>query len=167
MYHIQYLCPRTDIAMGRCGFAIALFPAWKNAVAASGLTQDDIDQLIKNCHRAWLDGCGYNGMIDPDEDPRARWEHEKLGKEQTFGPNAYHLYWEHDIRVAWGEWGPEHIIVPGNACGLDLDNGLGRPKGGKMLQPHNIDSYGQVILLLTVFTSIADHLVDFGYDKKG
>ena len=56
--------------------------------------------------------------------------------------------------------GPEHITVPGNACGLDVDQGLGAPRDGKVLQPHNIDSSNQVILLLTVFTTIADLIIN-------
>jgi hypothetical protein len=31
------------------------------------------------------------------------------------------LWTDRDIRVEWGEWGPEHISVPGNACALDID----------------------------------------------
>jgi len=61
--------------------------------------------------------------------------------------------------VAWGEWGPEHISVPGNACGLDLDDGIWAPRGGRILLPHNVDSIAQSHLLLAVFLFFADVLV--------
>src|SRR5487761_180341 len=114
-YHITGLCPRTDIDLGRCGFSIQLWPAWRDAVKASGLAQDKINTVILNCHRAWLDGCGFGAMFDPDEDPMAVWEEKHLHKKRKLGPNAHPLYSAHDIRVSWGEWGPDHITIPGNA----------------------------------------------------
>ncbi len=162
MYHITRLCPRTDIDMGRCGFSINLYPAWRQAVEDSKLTQHHIDTAIKNYHRAWLDGCGYDAIFDPDKDPLAEWEERNLGKKSKPGPNARPLYDIHSIRVAWGEWGPEHITVPGNACGLDIDRSS---LTGCSLVPHNIDNFGQVILLLTVFTTFAEHVIDKGEVK--
>lgn len=166
MYHITSLCPRTDISLGRCGFSIMLYPDWRDAVKASVLTQADINCAIKNLHRAWLDGCGFNQMYDPDSDPMADWQAKHLGKVRKLGPNARHLYGPHDIRVDWGEWGPEHITVPGNACGLDLSDGIGLPTNGKALDPHNVDNFGQVILLLTVFTTLADHVIAEAEDSQ-
>jgi hypothetical protein len=134
LYHIAGLCPRTDIDMSRCGFAVKLFPAWKDAVAAyqPPLAQGHVNQAIRNLGAAWLAGCGFDTKI---------WE-----------PRT-------SLRVSWGEWGPEHITVPGNACGLDLDDGIGKPHGGKILQPHNVDSIQQAHMLLVVFTFFADCLV--------
>jgi hypothetical protein len=155
MYHIFGLCPRTDISLGRCGFGIKLYPAWRNAVAASGLTQATINSAIKNLHRAWLDGCGYDKLSDPGV---SIWEEQKPGYKP--GQNARPLYDVHSIRIAWGEWGPEHISVPGNACGLDISDGINAPENGRILTPHNVDSFAQVILLLTIFTTLADRIVE-------
>lgn len=60
------------------------------------------------------------------------------------------------LDVKWGEWGPEHISVPGNACGLDLDSHFGAPRNGAILQPHNVDSSNQKLLLLIVFCWFAE-----------
>ena len=158
--------------MGACGFSIQLFPAWKKAWAeyeyAPGkkFTQETINALIKNCHRAWLDGCGYNAMFDPDESAMDRWEKEKAGKKVTLGPRAAPLYDIHSVRVSWGEWGPEHITVPGDACGLDIDRGFGYSPDGVALHPHNIDNMSQQILLLTIFTTIADYVVNAEIGKE-
>lgn len=136
LYHIAGLCPRTDIDMGRCGFAIKLYPAWKEAWAtyrfndSKCFTQDHANRAVAGMGKAWLEGCGYKDDL-----------------------------WRNSIRVSWGEWGPEHICVPGNACGLDLDDIFGKPMGGKLLLPHNVDSIAQAHLLLVVFTFFADTLV--------
>lgn len=160
MYHIQGLCPRTDIAMSRCNFSIQLFPAWREEVKRFDKTQADINRAVGKLARAWLDGCGFDAMYDPEEeDALDRWKAELQGEPRKLSKSAQKLYTERDVRVTWGEWGPEHITVPGNACGLDLDSGIGAPCGGKVLNPHNIDTLSQVILLLTVFTWFADCLV--------
>jgi hypothetical protein len=166
MYHLRGICPRTDQSLGRCGFSILLYPAWRAAVEKSGLTQQIVSGVIQTYHRYWLDGCGYNAMFDPDQSPMAKWEERNLGKTPKLGPNARPLYGPHEIRVAWGEWGPEHISVPGNACGLDIDDSIGAPRGGRELTPHNIDSFGQVMLLLTVFTFFADHVIAAAEEAK-
>lgn len=160
IYHIKGLCPRTDIDMGRCGFGIDLHPLWKESVALSGLTQALVNTGISNMCRAWLDGCGYNAIFDPDRSAMDDWEAKKLGKNIKYGPNARPLYDVHSIRVQWGEWGPEHITVPGNACGLDIENasycGF---TDGRSLAPHNVDTIAQAHLLLVVFTFFADTLM--------
>jgi hypothetical protein len=137
LYHIAGLCPRTDIDMGRCGFAVKLYPAWKDAVAAYPLSQQHADNAVRSMGRAWLAGCGFDLELYAASDVELR----------------------HSVHIKWGEWGPEHITVPGNACGLDLDDGIGKPAGGKILQPHNVDSIQQAHLLLVVFTFFADCLV--------
>jgi hypothetical protein len=160
-YHIEGLCPRTDISLGRCGFIIQLFQPWKDAVAASKLNQEMIHAMIKNMHRSWLDGCGFDQIYDPEEDPLDRWKSEKLSKPRKLSKAARPFYDEHSIQVRWGEWGPEHITVPGNACGLDIDDYVRQ----KILAPHNIDNTNQVILLLTIFTCIGSYLIE-GADLK-
>ncbi len=81
------------------------------------------------------------------------------GKKKPPGPKAYHAYKPNmALRVNWGEWGPEHITVPGNACGLDIDNRFGTPKDGRILQPHNIDTWGQKQLFLITFCWFAETL---------
>ena len=142
--------------MGGCGFCIRLWPAWRDAVSRAELNQGLIQKLILNMHRPWLDGCGYGRMYDPDKPMLPGFDQVS---EPEPGPNARHLYDQHCIRVQWGEWGPEHITVPGNACGLDLDRGCGSPNNGMSLLPHNVDHRDQAMLLLVVFTWIAGYLV--------
>lgn len=158
-YHIAHLCPRSDGRMSSCGFSIMLWPAWKQAVAKSDITQEGMDNIIERMARFWLDGCGYARMYDPDMSSMERWKFEKMGKEPKLGPKARHLYDLRNIRVTWGPWGPEHLTVPGDACGLDISDGIGRPPGGMILQPHNVDNRDQVLLLLVVFTHIAELLI--------
>lgn len=137
LYHVYGLCPRTDISLGRCGFGIKLWPAWKDEIEKLGLNQAKVNTGIGNMARYWLDGHGYSQIFDPDNEGFDR------DKNKPPGPNARPLYDAHCIRVSWGEWGPEHITVPGNACGLDINQGIGTPEGGKCLEPHNVDSITQ------------------------
>lgn len=139
LYNINLGTPIRD--MGGFGFEIQLWPAWKEAVSRRGLTQDNVQRLIQHSGRQWLDACGYDN----------KWTND--GKED-------YLYKpESAIRVRWGEWGPEHITVPGNACGLDIYSGINRPDDGICLSPHNIDSMQQAFLLLLVFTWFANDIV--------
>lgn len=161
MYLIQQLCPRTDVSMGGHAFAISVHPIWKELVVASGITQKTVDTRIEQSGRMWLDACGFGAMYDPDNtgihaDP-----------EKPLGPNAEKLYSHREIRIDWGEWGIHHLTVPGNACGLDLDrSSFGCPfRDGKILQPHNIDSWGQKQLMLLAFCQIADDVICFSHDK--
>lgn len=153
LYHIRGYSP--EPGMGQSGFNVILFPAWKDALAAyePQLTQEQANRAVENMGRQWLDGHGFDRMYDPDAGP--------FDSEKKLGPNARKL-WEPrtSLRVSWGEWGPEHITVPGNACGLDLDqSGMWAPRGGKVLTPHNVDSPMQASLILTVFLFFADTLV--------
>lgn len=154
-YDITGLCPRRDIMMGGYGFTIKLYPQWKDMVKASKFTAENIKKIINDYGREWLDACGYDMMVDPD-DNRSPWEKEE--KPQPMGPNAYPLYKPNlDLRVGWGEWGPEHISVPGNACGLDIDiRGIYAPPNGAILIPHNVDCWKQVQILLITFCWFAD-----------
>lgn len=157
LYHIEGLCPRTDIQMNRCNFGIKLWPSWRDWVKHWS-DKNDIDQSrinigVSNLHRAWLDGCGYSEIYDPDN---CGFDRDKKKKP---GPNARPLYGENAIRIQWGDWGPEHITVPGNACGLDIDSGVGAPRNGRVLLPHNIDTISQQHLLLVAFTWIADCVI--------
>lgn len=141
MYAIRGLLHRTDLTLGAHGFSIDLAPKFKVAVAASGITQERIDAQIRNCGRSWLDGAGFNRRME-DGSP---------------------LYSVHHIRVKWGEWGPEHISVPGNACGLDIERSSFSVlfKDGVSLHPHNVDSLTQKYLLLVVFGDIAESILLF------
>jgi len=155
MYLIRGLCHRSDISMGQHGFVIDLSPKWKEAVKqASFLNAEKIGRLIEHMGGEWLDACGYSGMFDPDNCGF------DADKSLPPGPNARRLYEPRDaIRVSWGEWGPEHISVPGNACGLDIDKSYSSPfRDGRTLTPHNIDCWRQKYLLLIVFTTIAEHV---------
>ena len=164
-YHITGLCPRTDISTSRCNFSIWLYPQWQEAVKWRALTQDQVNVAIERLGRRGLDGCGYDRIYDPEQSPVDRWETQRGGKPVELGPKARPLYGPESIRVTWGEWGPEHITVPGNACGLDLGTGTLAPYKGRVLHPHNIDNLSQVVLLLTVFTWFAEDLI-LNYDKR-
>lgn len=171
MYAIRNLCPRTDIDMGRHGFSIDLPSQWPEIVAASKLTQDHIEHKVhKLFGNEWLDACGFSGMYDPDAPPfdvREFLEHGDVNHERKLGPNAHRSHEARtSIRMSWGPWGLEHISVPGNACGLDIDDhSFGSLfDNGRQLQPHNIDSWNQKNLLMIVFASIAeDILILSGY----
>lgn len=152
MYSIYGLCPRPQ--MSGAGFGIKLWPAWKDAVAKYNLTQKQVNAAIERLGRDWLDGCGFNSIYDPDN---CGFDRDKTKKP---GPNARPMYEPRtSIRVTWGEWGIEHITVPGNACGLDIDSSLGAPRGGRSLTPHNVDSLAQAHLLLVVFCWFADAII--------
>lgn len=131
MYKLQRWFPHPQ--MGGAGFNIILNKKWKEAVSQSSITQDGINNMIDNLGNFILLGHGRDAMEECMIKCR--------------------------IRVKWGEWGPEHITVPGNACGLDIDKswiGLGSEEVA--LTPHNVDSVNQASMLLTVFIKIAEIL---------
>lgn len=135
-YSIVGLSPRTDIDIGRHGFCIYLHDKFKWLVSIGNIDQSCVNHVIEQLGIEWLNACGY----------------------QNYKPR--------DIRVSWGEWGPEHITVPGNACGLDIDHcALGNPLGGPALYPHNIDSWSQKQLLLIVFCYLVESLTINGWVK--
>ncbi len=152
-YAIQHLCHRTDISMGAHGFAIDLHPSTCDAVKASGLDQQKIEVWLERMGRTWLDAAGFDAIFDPDN--CGAW----ADKAQPPGPEAHPMYRPNfDLGVSWGEWGPEHISVPGNACGLDIERrafGCMYSKGAQLV-PHNVDSLTQKYLLLIVFTEIVN-----------
>lgn len=153
-YSITSLCPQTGgMVMGGYGFMIKLFPGWRDLVSTDELNQQMADTAIQRLGRTWLDACGFGQMFDP-ENPQARFGE----KSKPLGPKARKLYKPSAIRVSWGEWGPEHISVPGDACGLDLSERIHAPRGGRVLTPHNIDNWRQVQLLLVVFCFFAETL---------
>lgn len=132
MYSIDCLCP-TGQQLGGYGFLIHLSPAFRDAVAVAALTQESVDRGIARLGRGWLHAAGFTRDF---YEPRT------------------------DLRVRWGAWGPENIAVPGNACGLDLDDYPGCVfKGGKTLVPHNVDGWPQVQLLLMTFTWFAHNVL--------
>lgn len=148
LYHVQGWCPTPG--MSTAGFQVLLFPAWKEAVERRSLTQENVCGGLNNMGREWLDSHGFDAIFDPDN---CGFEADK---NQPPGPNARPMYRPNmNLRVTWGDWGPEHITVPGNACGLDLDKGS---QGGMTLLPHNVDTIRQASLLLTVFLWFADTL---------
>lgn len=150
--------------MGAHGFCIDLSAEWQVLVARSGLTQEMIDRWLNVHRRRWLDVCGFDHLYDPD----ALFEPYEYIKEmdpeswrKKLGPNARPLYdGQRALDVRWGRWGPEHISVPGNACGLDIeryDGNFGSAFGsGTRLLPHNIDSWSQKQLFLITFAEIVE-----------
>ena len=139
LYHITGI--QTFLEMHGFSFCIKLYPKWKECITKSGLKQENINRMINLRGREWLDGCGYGDVFD----------HDKTRKMYT--P-------DYDLRVAWGEWGPEHMSIPGiNAAGLDIDDVIDASRRGRCLYPHNVDTMGQAYLLITVFSKIADYIV--------
>jgi hypothetical protein len=162
MYHISNFCHSLDgHRMGCHGFCINLAPELKAKVALAELTQQHINQLIKNCGRYWLDATGYDAKHDPDSLFRPDQLDLEYLEQRKPGPRARPLYNVNQIRVAWGEWGPEHITVPGDACGLDLDlHGHSLVfKDGICLVPHNVDVLRQKYLLTIVFLEIMEQIL--------
>ena len=150
-YSICGLHPRGG--MGGFGFSVKLWPEFRDAVEMRGLTQHGVDTAVENMGRSWLDICGYGQLFDPDNCGFQR------DKRKPPGPKARPMYKPNrDLRVTWGEWGPEHVTVPGDACGLDLSDSIPSPRGGRVLLPHNVDNWRQVHLLLVVFCWFADDL---------
>lgn len=135
LYHIQGWNPFVKASMGGNGFYVLLFPDWKLAVQSyTDLTQESANQAVQTMFKSWLEGHGWESLAKHDL-PKC------------------------SIRVTWGQWGPEHITVPGNACGLDISDGISAPRNGKVLLPHNVDAGSQASLLLTIFLFFADCLV--------
>jgi len=114
-------------------FFIVLTDKFRNAVAKSNLTQENMDALVRNLGNSILTGHGYPAV-----------EKDALCC---------------SLRVKWGEYGPEHITVPGDACGLDIDTRfVGALPGEVALSPHNVDSIRQASMLLSIFIYIAEIL---------
>lgn len=143
--------------MGGHGFSIDLHPDFKKMVAKSNLTQKMVNNAINNYGRDFLDSCGFDTMTDPDETPYERLERSwRDYPDREPGPNAYKLYEPSCIKVSCGEWGPEHISVPGNACGLDIDRKSMWIPNGATLYPHNVNSWDQKKLLLMTFCYLVE-----------
>jgi len=156
MYAIRSFLHRNDLTMSAHGFCVDLHPRVKDAVLKSNITQESIERMLNNVGQFWLDGCGWGAMFDP----------ENCGfdadKDAEPGPKARKMYQPNqDLRVTWGEWGPEHITVPGNACGLDIDRSSFNCvfKDGARLLPHNVDGWSQKYLLTIVVTEIFESLI--------
>lgn len=132
MYRIKGWMPPLDgQTFGGWSFNIILTPKWKDLVSKSDLNQERIDNIIHNMGKHILRGHG----IDIDTDPK------------------------YYIRISWGEWGPEHITVPGNSCGLDIDySAIAYNDGEATLSPHNLDTMTQASIILTLFLKIAELL---------
>lgn len=162
MYHISHFCPRGG--MGGHGFFIHLSPQFKQAVDASDITQEKIDHLIKVEGQGWLQHCGFSSYFDIERSitPYRVIGHQNVELAAMPSPKARPLYDARStILITWGEWGIEYMSVPGNCCCL----GLGRHgdfsyfNDGRVLTPHNIDSWNQKILMTTIFSRVADVLV--------
>lgn len=143
MFLIDGLCPTQNL--GGYGFTIYLSSSWEKMVSLTSITQDDIDRLVKTFGNTWAQSCGMGSWFDPDN--CGLWNKKGLvpSSQTTF---------THNIRLKWGRWGLEHISVPGNACGLDIDLCcLGSPFDNSVgLVPHNIDNWGQVNLILVIWS---------------
>ena len=114
-------------------FYIVLTDKFKESVKKSKLTQHHMDAMIHNLGNSILTGHGYSSV-----------DRDMIGC---------------SLRIKWGQYGPEHISVPGNACGLDIDTHfVGALPGEVALMPHNVDSLRQASMLLSIFIYIAEIL---------
>lgn len=147
MYLIRNLCHH-DV-MGGHGFVVDLSREWRELVEFSRMTQEMVNNCIVNCGRQWLDAAGYTDTTDHGE-----------GSRPLYDPQFC-------LQVRWGEWGPEHITIPGNACGLDIDrqSPWGMFDDGQVLLPHNVDFLQQKYLLLIIFTNIAELVVSMAKER--
>jgi hypothetical protein len=157
-YDIESFCPIPKCGMGAHSFSITLYAGWKELVEMACLDQDRVDRLIELRGREWLDACGFDRIFDPDN---CGFDADKT---LPPGPRAYPTYRPPtDLRIKWGEWGPEHIMVPGDACGLNIDKHCpGLCDDSACLLPHNIDTWNQKNLLMIAFTKVACMLATFG-----
>ncbi len=105
MYCIRGYCHLpTHLQIGAHGFAVDLSAEWPDLVRRAGITDEQIQHMLKEKAEHWLDAAGYGGHFTEES-----------------GPGSGRKYPARCVRVTWGEWGPEHITVPGNACGLDIE----------------------------------------------
>ncbi|MBR4040838.1 MAG: hypothetical protein IKJ09_00790 [Bacteroidaceae bacterium] len=133
MYRLLSWFPQQHNGCAGASFGIALTPEWLDAVNKSKLNQSAVNKLIDSIGNDILRGHGF----DPVDEEEIHFR----------------------IRVGWGDWGPEHITVPGNACGLDIVHSpVGGFPGEIHLLPHNVDSLAQASMILTVFVKIAEIL---------
>lgn len=148
-YSIDALCPFGG--MGGYGFSIHLSPQFREAVSKSEIDQEKANHVIEVYGNEWASKCGMLHYYDPENSGMDR-DNRRIPSKEIKASNL--------IRISWGEWGPEHLSVPGNACGLDIDRDtcFCVYRGGMLLVPHNIDHWGQVNLLLIVFTWFAHSL---------
>ena len=131
MYRLNGWFPNGN--MGGAGFCIILTQKWKKAVSNSNINQEKVNNLIQNVGNKILEAHGRK-EVEPHMLP-------------------YYL------NVKWGEWEPEHITVPGNACGLDIDTHcVGCYPGEVAFTPHNVDSVFQASMILTLFVYLAEVL---------
>lgn len=126
--------------MSAHAFSIHLAPEFRELVRNSGITQVEIDRMLEHSGQHWLKLAGYDDEFEEEDGSRTPlW---RVGQ---------------NLAVRWGEWGPEHITVPGNACGLNIGSGsqFRIHNDGQVLAPHNVDCLEQKYLLTIVFTEIA------------
>lgn len=153
MYSIDGLCPSGQ-PMGGYGFGIHLSPEFRDAVKLSEYTQKHIDRVVKTFGQEWLQKCGFGRYFDPQNCGYDAKPHAIPSEETQPSPSRRAL------RIVWGAWGIHHISVPGDACGLDITDGFGCVfPDGKILAPHNIDSWSQVLAILVPFTWIANSVI--------
>lgn len=136
LYNIEWSPEPHDRLQG-CSFNIRLFPAWREAIAGLGWDQAHVD--------AWVADRG--AMHLRRHFPASHFP--ELGEDiQRPLPHPAIL------QVLWGEWGPERIVVPGDATSLYLDHDSIYP-GGATLASSNMDTMLQASLCLTIFCWVA------------
>lgn len=162
MYSIDGLLP-SGHPLGGYGFCIHLAPEFRDAVAKSGIKQSHVDHVVKTYGQEWLQKCGFSSYFDPEN-----CTFRDDGTPSIPSKETRPLHSHREIRISWGEWGIEHISVPGNACGLDIDRDpRGSPfENGVTLYPHNVDSWSQVVLMLVAFTWFANSVFLFAGSGK-
>ncbi len=155
LYEIVHGIPRLG---GDCGFGfqIRVWPRWKEVVRGRTPSRDHQQNWLETVGNDLLDACGYGAPFNLHQDLCKEW----LGLESepthdNDGPAPVERLYDASrgaIVLSWGDWGLEHISVPGNGCGLDIDyNGCTAPKGGVVLLPHHVDSMQQAYLSQSIY----------------
>lgn len=144
MYLIRGMGPIAHLTLSRHNFLINLSPKFKEMVRLAGLSQKSISAFVNDNAALWLDECGFSSKL-----------YKYLGG-------------FHQPTVRWGEWGPECITVPGNACGIGIESGGNMHniygEKGETLCPHNIDTLQQKMLILMIFGELAETIGVLNYD---
>lgn len=134
------------------GFQIRVWPAWREVVAAYSPTPGAQRAWLHHVGNDLLDACGYG---EPFQSFQSVAE-ELMGitPSSLIPAPTERLYdaTRGAITFQWGAWGLEHITIPGNGCGLDIDETVAlKPDGGVVLLTHNVDTMQQSYLLQCIY----------------
>lgn len=140
MYRIVNWMP-VDGELHGCSFSIVLTKRWKEVFDEKGLSQEELNKVVKAYEHEILDGHGFD-----------YYEHI---------PQISAMYDD--------EWGICQIRVPGNACGIGFvpcEPQQEARDGEHQLRSHNMDSIKQASMVLTIFLKVVEWLEIKDYESK-